>query len=195
MTPADKPKRPAMQSIPLPDGAIAWTRDGVDWFRLEPHPSGGVRMTRMDAPTIAEPVSETPQTDALVEEGGMRDDADFARRLERERNAAIVEVARLKPMPKGAARSAFQNNELALLRFMHALIGQTIAEVEADADHMPVMGCIHNRPASGRGRVVGFAAVLRAPDEGGNRFPIELTVEEIPAFLLRSEDPMLSETR
>lgn len=51
MTPADKPKRPAMQSIPLPDGAIAWTRDGVHWFRLEPHPSGGVRMTRMDAPT------------------------------------------------------------------------------------------------------------------------------------------------
>ena len=50
MTPADKPNRPAMQSIPLPDGAIAWTRDGVDWFRLEPQPSGGVRMTRMDAP-------------------------------------------------------------------------------------------------------------------------------------------------
>lgn len=92
-----------MQSIPLPDGAIAWTRDGVDWFRLEPHPSGGVRMTRMDAPTIAEPVSETPQTDALVEEGGMRDDADFARRLERERNAAIVEVARLTK-PSGAER-------------------------------------------------------------------------------------------
>ena len=51
MTPADKPKRPAMQSIALPDGAIAWTRDGVHWFRLDPHPSGGVRMTRMDAPT------------------------------------------------------------------------------------------------------------------------------------------------
>lgn len=85
----------AMQSIPLPDGAIAWTRDGVHWFRLQPHPSGGVRMTRMDAPTIAAPVSETPQTDALVEEGGLRDDADFARRLERQRNAAIVEVARL----------------------------------------------------------------------------------------------------
>lgn len=49
--PADKPSRPAMQSILLPDGAIAWTRDGVHWFRLEPHPSGGVRMTRMDAPT------------------------------------------------------------------------------------------------------------------------------------------------
>ena len=42
---------PAMQSIPLPDGAIAWTRDGVDWYRLEPHSSGGVRMTRMAAPT------------------------------------------------------------------------------------------------------------------------------------------------
>lgn len=86
---------PAIQSIPLPDGAIAWTRDGVDWYRLEPQPSGGVRMTRMDAPTIAAPVSETPQTDALVEEGGLRDDADFARRLERERNAAIVDVAGL----------------------------------------------------------------------------------------------------
>ena len=86
---------PAMQSIALPDGAIAWTRDGVDWYRLEPQPSGGVRMTRMAAPTIAAPVSETPQTDALVEEGGLRDDADFARRLERERNAAIEEVAGL----------------------------------------------------------------------------------------------------
>ena len=42
---------PATKSIPLPDGAIAWTRDGVDWFRLEPHSSGGVRMTRMAAPT------------------------------------------------------------------------------------------------------------------------------------------------
>ena len=42
-----------MQSIALPDGAIAWTRDGVDWFRLEP--SGGIRMTRMVAPT-----KETP---------------------------------------------------------------------------------------------------------------------------------------
>ena len=89
----------------------------------------------------------------------------------------------------------FRDNELALLRFMHALIGQTIAEVEADTDHMPVMGCIHNSPALGGGRVVGFAAVLRAPDESGNRFPIELTVKEIPAFLLMSEDPMLSETR
>jgi hypothetical protein len=46
---------PAMQSIPLPDGAIAWTRDGVDWYRLEPHPSGGVRITRMDAPTKENP--------------------------------------------------------------------------------------------------------------------------------------------
>ena len=90
----------------------------------------------------------------------------------------------------------FRDDELALLRFMHALIGQTIAEVEADADHMPVMGTIRSRPDGlGRGRVVGFDAVLRAPNKIGNRFQIELTVEEIPAFLLKSESRMLrSET-
>ena len=89
----------------------------------------------------------------------------------------------------------FRDDELALLRFVHALIGQTIAEVEADADHMPVIGCIDNSPALGGGRVVGFAAVLRAPDESGNRFPINLTVRERPAFLLKSESRMLrSET-
>lgn len=91
-------------------------------------------------------------------------------------------------------RKTFRDNELALLRFMHALIGQTIADFEADADHMPVLGCIENSPALGGGRVVGFDAILDAPDESGNRFPIQLTVEEIPAFLLRSESQVLSET-
>ena len=81
----------------------------------------------------------------------------------------------------------FRDDELALLRFMHALIGQTIAEVEADADHMPVMGRIRMWSELGEGRVVGFEAVLRASDESGNRFPIPITVEEIPAFLLRSK--------
>lgn len=33
--------------------------------------------------------SDTPRTDALVEEGGLRDDADFVRQLERELAAAI----------------------------------------------------------------------------------------------------------
>ena len=77
--------------------------------------------------------------------------------------------------------------ELALLRFMHALIGQTIAEVEADADHMPVMVTIHSSPALGGGRVLGFDAVLRASDDSGNRFPIQFTVEEIPTALFAEE--------
>ena len=80
--------------------------------------------------------------------------------------------------------SYYRDKELALLRFMHSLIGQTIAEIEAYPDHMPVMGRIHSLSSLGEGRVVGFEAVLGAPDESGRMFPIEITVEEIPEQLL-----------
>ena len=84
----------------------------------------------------------------------------------------------------------FRSDELALLRFMHALIGKTIAEADLTS-----IRSICNRPASGGGRFVDFVAVLGARDESGNRFPIELTVHEIPASLLMSESPMLSDYR
>ena len=79
---------------------------------------------------------------------------------------------------------SYRDNELALLRFVHALIGQTIAEVEADTDRKHVIHHMCNRPSSCGGREIGFEAFLSASDESGLRFPIELTVAKIPEQLL-----------
>lgn len=79
----------------------------------------------------------------------------------------------------------YRERELALLRLMHAMIGETISEVEANTDRMPIMGLIRSEPAR-HGRVISFDAVLQASDESGHRFPILMKVEQIPSFLLGS---------